>query len=145
MLSSIHSNLKYLIYCNALAAGGEKEWEFAWEKYHSPNHTSDRDNLGSALACTTKIWLLNRWAEIQENRDKGSHREAEGWLLSRRYLEYTRDEDKMLPVETISVIRSVAKNVAGHALAWNFMRAHWDDIKHGQVVENNLVSNVFLV
>lgn len=67
MLLSIHSNLRELIYCHALAAGGEKEWEFAWDKYQSSNDTSDKYNLGSALACTTKIWLLNRWAEIQDH------------------------------------------------------------------------------
>lgn len=107
--NTIPSNLRDLIYCYALATGGEKEWEFAWDKFQNSNDTSDKDRLGGALACTTKIWLLSR------------------------YLEYTLDEEKIHPLEALATISYVARNVAGHALAWNFMRARWDDIKHGYV------------
>lgn len=63
---------------------------------------------------------------------------SESLLLSCRYLEYTLDEE-MHSYEALATINSVARNVAGQALAWNFMRAHWDDIKHGQVVIYNLL------
>lgn len=49
------------------------------------------------------------------------------------------DEEKIYELEALATISYVARNVAGHALAWNFMRAHWDDIKDGQVVIYNLL------
>lgn len=49
------------------------------------------------------------------------------------------DEEKIPTVDAIGTINNVARNVAGHALAWNFMRAHWEDIKDGQVDFYSLV------
>ncbi|KAM3609436.1 uncharacterized protein V6R79_014788 [Siganus canaliculatus] len=97
----IHPSLRAVIYCHAVAAGGDKEWLFAWNKFQSIRDTSDKDSLSFALSCTTKTWLLTR------------------------YLEYTLDPDKIRPVDVASTIVSIAENVAGNALAWNFIRAHW--------------------
>lgn len=97
----IHPNLRSLIYCQAIAAGGEAEWEFGWKKFQTTNITSERDQLSYALACTKKIWLLNR------------------------YLQYTLDPEKIRKMDAVSVINAIARNVAGQALAWNFVRAHW--------------------
>lgn len=57
---SIHPNLRSVIYCQAVAAGGKREWEFAWDKFQSSSDTSEKDQLRQALSCTKKIWLLNR-------------------------------------------------------------------------------------
>lgn len=46
--------------------------------------------------------------------------------LSYRYLEYTLDPEKIRLMDVASSITDVARNVAGQALAWNFIRAHWD-------------------
>ncbi|TMS05589.1 Aminopeptidase N [Larimichthys crocea] len=105
--NTIHPNLRYVIYCQAVAAGGKKEWEFAWDKFQSTTDTSEKDQLRSALACTKKIWLLNR------------------------YLEYTLDPEKIRLMEVASTINYIAKNVAGQALTWNFIRAHWDYVSEG--------------
>lgn len=61
----IHPNLRSVIYCQAVAAGGKKEWEFAWNKFQSSEDTSEKDQLREALSCTKKIWLLNRWSHKQ--------------------------------------------------------------------------------
>ncbi|XP_072292126.1 alanyl (membrane) aminopeptidase-like b [Eucyclogobius newberryi] len=98
----IHPNLRSVIYCQAIAAGGLKEWEFAWDKYQSSSDTSEKDQLREALTCTKKIWLLNR------------------------YLDYTLDPDKIRLMDVSSVITSIALNEAGQALAWNFIRANWN-------------------
>lgn len=103
----IHTNLRSTIYCQALAAGGEKEWDFAWNKFQSSSDTSEKDQLRIALACTKKTWLLNR------------------------YLGYTLNPDKIRLMDVASIIYSVAYNAAGHALAWNFIRAHWDYVSLG--------------
>ncbi|XP_059192055.1 alanyl (membrane) aminopeptidase-like b [Centropristis striata] len=98
----IHPNLRSVIYCQAVAAGGREEWEFAWTKYQNSSDTSEKDQLREALACTKKIWLLNR------------------------YLEYTLNPEKIRLMDVTSTINSIARNVAGQALAWNFIRAHWE-------------------
>uniref|UniRef100_A0AAV2KYX2 Aminopeptidase n=1 Tax=Knipowitschia caucasica TaxID=637954 RepID=A0AAV2KYX2_KNICA len=100
--NKIHPNLRSIIYCQALESGGLKEWEFAWNKYQSSSDTAEKEQLREALTCTKKIWLLNR------------------------LLDYTLDPDKFRLMDVSSVIASVAQNEAGHALAWNFIRAHWD-------------------
>ncbi|XP_070687597.1 alanyl (membrane) aminopeptidase-like b [Pempheris klunzingeri] len=103
----IHPNLRSVIYCQAVAAGGKDEWEFAWNKFQSSSDISEKDQLRNALSCTKKIWLLNR------------------------YLEYTLDPEKIRLMDVASTIDYIAKNEAGQALAWNFIRAHWDYVSQG--------------
>lgn len=105
--NDINPNLRSVIYCQAVAAGGKKEWEFAWEKFQSSKDTSEKEQLREALSCTRKIWLLSR------------------------YLDYTLDPDKIRLMEVASTISLVARNSAGQALAWNFIRAHWHYVSHG--------------
>ncbi|XP_061679641.1 alanyl (membrane) aminopeptidase-like b [Syngnathoides biaculeatus] len=105
--NSIHPNLRSVIYCQAVAAGGEKEWEFAWKKFQTTSETSEKDQLRKALSCTKKIWLLSR------------------------YLEYTLDPEKIRLMDVTSTINYIAINVAGHGLAWNFIRAHWNYVSQG--------------
>lgn len=51
--------------------------------------------------------------------------------LSYRYLEYTLDPEKIRLMDVAATIVDIAKNSAGQALAWNFIRAHWDYISQG--------------
>lgn len=59
---SIRPNLRLTVYCNAIAAGGEAEWSFAWSKFQNTTIASEAEKLRSALACTKQPWLLNRSA-----------------------------------------------------------------------------------
>uniref|UniRef100_A0A674CML7 Aminopeptidase n=1 Tax=Salmo trutta TaxID=8032 RepID=A0A674CML7_SALTR len=113
----IHPNLKATIYCQAIAAGGEKEWEFAWGKFENATTATEKDKLRYALSCTRKIWLLNR------------------------YLEYTLNPDKIRKMDAVSTISYIARNVAGQAIAWNFVRANWNYIK-GIMSLGNLIDGV---
>uniref|UniRef100_A0A8C5EIE7 Aminopeptidase n=1 Tax=Gouania willdenowi TaxID=441366 RepID=A0A8C5EIE7_GOUWI len=108
--NNIHPNLRSMIYCHAVAAGGKEEWEFAWDKYQSSRDTSEREYLQYAMSCTKKIWLLNR------------------------YLKYTLDSEKIRFRDVASTISFIAMNAAGQALAWNFIRAHWGTLI-GYIVE----------
>ncbi|XP_077424494.1 alanyl (membrane) aminopeptidase-like b [Vanacampus margaritifer] len=101
-INSIHPNLRSVIYCQAVAAGGSKEWEFAWNKFQTTSKTSEKDQLRKALSCTKETWLLSR------------------------YLKYTLDPEKIRLMDVASTINYIATNVAGHGLAWNFIQAHWD-------------------
>ncbi|TKS72939.1 Aminopeptidase N [Collichthys lucidus] len=114
----INGTNTYVLYTlwTPVAAGGKKEWEFAWDKFQSTTDTSEKDQLRSALACTKKIWLLNR------------------------YLEYTLDPEKIRLMEVASTIYYIARNVAGQALTWNFIRAHWDYVSEGDA--HPLISGV---
>ncbi|XP_017321402.1 alanyl (membrane) aminopeptidase-like b [Ictalurus punctatus] len=97
----IPPNLKSTIYCNAIAVGNEDDWDFAWKQYKEATIATEQDVLRYALSCTKIIWLLNR------------------------YLEYTLDPNKIRKMDVVSTINYIAKNVAGQALAWDFIRAQW--------------------
>lgn len=57
---SIHPNLRSEIYCQAVAEGGLKEWEFVWKKFRNCNDASEKERLRRALSCTRETWLLSR-------------------------------------------------------------------------------------
>jgi len=52
--------LRSTVYCSAIAAGDEKEWDFAWDIFQKTNVASEKDQLRAAMACASKPWLLNR-------------------------------------------------------------------------------------
>uniref|UniRef100_A0A8C7JZQ6 Aminopeptidase n=1 Tax=Oncorhynchus kisutch TaxID=8019 RepID=A0A8C7JZQ6_ONCKI len=56
----IHPNLKTTVYCNAIAAGGVAEWDFAWQMFKNATVATEAAKLRSSLACTKVPWLLNR-------------------------------------------------------------------------------------
>ncbi|XP_048471730.1 aminopeptidase Ey-like [Rhincodon typus] len=94
-------NLKTSIYCSAIASGDETEWNFAWERFQNATIATEADKLRSAMACTRHPWLLNR------------------------YLQYTLDPTKIRKQDATSTITSIASNVVGQPLAWDFVRANW--------------------
>lgn len=51
--------------------------------------------------------------------------------LSCRYLKYCLDAEKISLVDVATVISTVAENVVGYKLAWNFIRQHWEHIEEG--------------
>ncbi|XP_012723064.2 aminopeptidase N [Fundulus heteroclitus] len=103
-INPIHANLRSTVYCNAIAAGGATEWNFAWEKFKNATIAIEADKLRAALACTKQPWLLNR------------------------YLEYTVDPDQIRKQDGTSTIIYIAQNVVGQSLAWDFVRARWNYI-----------------
>uniref|UniRef100_A0A3Q1HIW6 Aminopeptidase n=1 Tax=Anabas testudineus TaxID=64144 RepID=A0A3Q1HIW6_ANATE len=102
--NSISSNLKSTVYCSAIAAGGVKEWDFAWSMYKNATIASEADKLMHALSCTKEPWLLNR------------------------YLEYSLDPKMIRKQDATATIVYIASNPIGQPLAWNFIRAKWDYI-----------------
>lgn len=58
----IHPNLRSTVYCNAIAAGGQVEWDFAWGQFQKMTVATEAEKLRSALACTKQPWLINRYA-----------------------------------------------------------------------------------
>ncbi|XP_060014743.1 aminopeptidase N [Lagenorhynchus albirostris] len=100
----IHPNLRSTIYCNAIAQGDQKEWDFAWRQLRQARLVNEADKLRSALACTNQVWLLNR------------------------YLSYTLNPDLIRKQDATSTINSIASNVLGQSLAWDFVQSNWKKI-----------------
>ncbi|XP_066541158.1 alanyl (membrane) aminopeptidase-like b [Hoplias malabaricus] len=100
----IPPNLKGSIYCSAIASGDEDDWNFLWKEFEKATIATEKEKMRYALSCTKKIWLLNR------------------------YLQYSLEPDKIRKMDAISTITLIANNVAGQALAWDFIRAHWTKI-----------------
>ncbi|CAM9811780.1 unnamed protein product [Lampetra fluviatilis] len=97
----IHANLKSTVYCAAIAAGGQAEWDFGWKMFKETSLATEADKLRDALACSEETWILNR------------------------YLEYTLDPTKIRKQDATNTIVRIARNVVGQSLAWDFIRANW--------------------
>ncbi|XP_072888855.1 aminopeptidase N-like isoform X2 [Hemitrygon akajei] len=102
--NKIPLNLKSAVYCNAIASGGEKEWDFAWNKFKNATIATESEKLRVALACTKQPWLLNR------------------------YLQYSLDPNKIRKQDATSTLSAIARNVVGQSLTWDFIRANWKTI-----------------
>ncbi|NXS15014.1 AMPN Aminopeptidase, partial [Neodrepanis coruscans] len=94
-------NLRSSIYCSMVATGGEVAWDFLWDRFREASVVSEADKLRTALACSPHSWILSR------------------------YLEYTLDPTKIRKQDATSTINSIASNVVGQPLAWDFIRAKW--------------------
>jgi len=99
-------NLKYETYCNAISDGGEKEWDFAWERYTKSHVASEKSTLLSSLGCTKQVWLLNRFLNMSLTPESG-----------------VRKQDGS------GVISSVARNTVGRYLAFDFIQDQWKAVK----------------
>ncbi|XP_051740471.1 alanyl (membrane) aminopeptidase b, tandem duplicate 1 [Ctenopharyngodon idella] len=121
-VNPIKANLRSVAYCSAIAAGGEEEWNFAWEMFQKTNVATEKDKLRAAMACATQPWILNR------------------------YLSYTLNATLIRKQDATSTIISIASNVVGQSLAWDFVRANWEYIFNqyggGSFSFSNLVNGV---
>ncbi|NWI40971.1 AMPN Aminopeptidase, partial [Picathartes gymnocephalus] len=97
-------NLRSAIYCSMVATGGEEAWDFLWNRFREARVVSEADKLRTALSCSPHPWILNR------------------------YLEYTLDPTKIRKQDATSTINSIASNVVGQPLAWDFIRGNWRTI-----------------
>ena len=102
----IDVNLKYETYCNAIAAGSQEEWDFAWARYVNSQVASEKSTILSALSCTKDVWLLNRYLNMSLTANSGV-RKQDGY----------------------KVLGGVGRNTIGRSLTWDFVRDNWDLIK----------------
>ncbi|KAF1591604.1 Aminopeptidase Ey, partial [Eudyptes moseleyi] len=97
----IPPNLRSSIYCSMVATGGEEAWNFIWERFKEATVVSEADKLRTALSCSLQPWILSR------------------------YLQYTLDPNKIRKQDATATINSIASNVVGQPLAWDFIRGNW--------------------
>eukprot|EP00090_Calanus_glacialis_P046064 TRINITY_DN885_c0_g1_i5.p1 TRINITY_DN885_c0_g1~~TRINITY_DN885_c0_g1_i5.p1 ORF type:complete len:807 (+),score=220.22 TRINITY_DN885_c0_g1_i5:315-2423(+) len=98
-------NLKYQTYCNAIADGGQEEWDFAWQRYQNSHVASEKATILSALACTKEVWLLNRYLNMSLTPESGVRRQ---------------DGSK--------VLGNVAQNTVGRYLTFDFVQQEWERV-----------------
>ncbi|KAM3925882.1 aminopeptidase N-like [Leptodactylus fuscus] len=103
-INGIHPNLRSSIYCNAIANGGEEEWNFLWDQFRNTTNAQEADKLRAGLACSREPWILNR------------------------LLEFSLDPTKIRKQDCLTTITNVANNVIGQALAWDFMKNNWQQL-----------------
>ncbi|XP_071520248.1 aminopeptidase N-like [Panulirus ornatus] len=101
---SIDPNLEDTVYCTAIAAGGQKEWDFAWNRFLDSNHTR-KAGLLTALGCTKEPQILSR------------------------YLAKTFTDGSGLKFQDVFLVFvSVLMNDIGRDVAWNYIRDYWENI-----------------
>ncbi|NWI25638.1 AMPN Aminopeptidase, partial [Sula dactylatra] len=100
-VNPIPSNLRSSIYCSIVATGGQDAWNFIWKRFKEATVVSEADKLRTALSCSPHPWILNR------------------------YLQYTLDPSKIRKQDATATINSIASNVVGQPLAWDFIRGNW--------------------
>ncbi|KAH9523941.1 hypothetical protein Btru_047575 [Bulinus truncatus] len=103
----IDINLRPLVYCNAVAVGGNKEWSFALEMYSATDVPSERSNLLLALSCSSKPWILNSYLRL---------------ILD--YNSPVRKQDAFYVMAYASGISSA------RSLVWNFFRENYNQLKN---------------
>jgi len=101
-VNSIPPNLRYAVYCTAIANGDEDEWDFAFKQFQETTSGSESKTLMQAMACTKQEWLL------------------------RRYLEMAFEEKEIRRQDFSTVFISISGNSFGRMLAWEFMINFWD-------------------
>ncbi|PNF34108.1 Aminopeptidase N [Cryptotermes secundus] len=102
----ISPNQKEVVYCTAIKHGGADVWNFAWKKYQLSNVGSDKEHLLEALGCSREPWILNRYLS---------------WITS--------NSSGIRKQDGARVFVTVANNVVGHSLAFNFLRDNWDALQ----------------
>ncbi|BES97198.1 aminopeptidase [Nesidiocoris tenuis] len=102
----VSPNLKSTIYCTALREGGQAEWDFAWERYLNANVGSEKALILQALGCTRETWILSRYLHRAITEASGIRKQ-----------------------DTATVFDTVAGNIIGRPLAFEFVRDNWQKIK----------------
>lgn len=108
----------------------EQVWELWWNPREIPAPT--RSVLHHRELAAPKVMLRNWYIAMSECVIQNYITLVWRWslpCLSCRYLEYTLDPKKTHLMDVAYTIISVANNAVGHALAWNFIRAHWEHVK----------------
>lgn len=105
IIYSVPLDLRSVVYCTAIRNGGDREWQFLWNRYTKSNVGTEKTLILSALGCSREIWLLQR------------------------YLDWTLDESTgVRKQDRATVFKNVARNDAGLLLAKSFLFDNIEEI-----------------
>ncbi|XP_065352034.1 aminopeptidase N-like [Cloeon dipterum] len=71
VVNPIPVELRSVVYCNAVASGGEPAWDFLWKRFLGSNVAAEKSKLLSALGCAREMWLLHRYLYMSLNETSG--------------------------------------------------------------------------
>ncbi|CAH0605719.1 unnamed protein product [Chrysodeixis includens] len=119
--SEIHVDLRGIVYCVGVRAGGVREWTFAWERFRVATAPSERHRLLSVLGCTRSPSLLHRYLEMSLRNDSGIRKQ-----------------------DIVRVFSAVAGTAIGQPIAFNYIRANWQRLRTfvGSLSTINLIVKV---
>ncbi len=104
-VNPIDPAVRSTIYCEAIAHGDEKEWNFLWNRLKQTSNANERNNIFRGLSCTNEVWILQR------------------------YLEMTIDPTSAIRKQDgTTVIAGIAQNSVGRYMTWNWLRNSWKEI-----------------
>jgi len=106
MMNRIPTNFRRTIYCSAIKRGGQKEWDFLWQRYLKSNVASDKSSMLVSLSCSKDPWILNRYLLWATSDDSGIRKQ-----------------------DGPTVVRAVASQEIGNYVAFNFIREKWLDMR----------------
>ncbi|KAJ8733133.1 hypothetical protein PYW08_001431 [Mythimna loreyi] len=104
--NEIHVDLRGIVYCVGVRAGGVREWTFAWERFRVATAPSERHRLLSVLGCTRSPSLLHRYLEMSLRNDSGIRKQ-----------------------DIVRVFSAVAGTSIGQPIAFNYIRANWQRLR----------------
>lgn len=91
--------------CSAIAAGGDAEWEFAWNQYLDTDLPGEKSSMLRALGCTDKVWLLIRYLEMSFTSGSGVRKQ-----------------------DANTVFYAITAKPLGQNIAWNYLRDNAEKI-----------------
>lgn len=71
VVNHIPVDFRSITYCNAIRYGGEREWNFLWQRYWNSNVGSEKTMILESLSCTREVWILNRMLNSLCSEDGG--------------------------------------------------------------------------
>ena len=101
----IDVNLRSSVYCNAIANGGQTEWDFGWQRYTKSNVATEKELLLEALSCTQKLELINRFMNMSFVEDSEINRG-----------------------DVPKVFANIGKNSVARDAAFDFVSDNWDTV-----------------
>lgn len=119
--NEIHVDVRGIVYCVGVRAGGAREWTFAWDRFKVATAPSERHRLLSVLGCTKSPSLLHRYLELSLRNDSGIRKQ-----------------------DVVRVFSAVAGTAVGQPIAFNFIRANWQRLRSfvGSLSTLNLIVKV---
>ncbi|XP_041462436.1 aminopeptidase N-like [Lytechinus variegatus] len=96
-------NQKSRVYCTAISAGGQEEWDFAYREYLRTPVATEKNILLAGMGCSKKPWILKSYLDMSIAPN--------GTIKSQ---------------DAENVAGYVAYNPVGYDLAWDFFRVNWD-------------------
>ncbi|CAK8692596.1 unnamed protein product [Clavelina lepadiformis] len=98
----ISSTYRTDVLCAAIRAGGEAEWNYAWDQYLAVDSAQYKTDLRYAMSCSKDPWILNR------------------------YLEFVLDPDKVRQQDASRTLSYIGGQEYGKYVAWAFAFNNWD-------------------